>query len=301
MAPNNPRVTVIMPTYNGIKYLSQQIDSILNQVDVEVSLWVRDDGSTDGTVEFLESLGDSITFLKDDLGNLGTAGNLIQLIDNIESVDYLATADQDDVWSPEHLKEAVQTLVVDKPALYFPRYKIIDEHGNYVRDLPIKKKLGIQNALVQNQVIGCGIVINGKSFDLIKSINLRSDFYIDWQLYFLHASLDSLVQGSNFGVFYRIHTENSVGVRSRKSIKRTIKSGNILRNYSFAIDVFSDLFMQIEENVSNTNKTIIEKFLYQAREGIFRRVRYSLKPEFRRSTTFDQSVFRVLNVLVTKN
>lgn len=286
-----------MPTYNGIKFLSQQIDSILNQVDVEVSLWVRDDGSTDGTVELLESLGDSITFLKDDLGNLGTAGNLIQLIENLESVDYLATADQDDVWSSEHLRKAVQALAVDKPALYFPRYKIIDEHGNYVRDLPIKKKLGIQNALVQNQVIGCGIVINGKSFDLIRSINLRSDFYIDWQLYFIHSCLNSIFQGQNYGIHYRLHGKNSVGLRSLQSILRNGMGGLFAQQYKKSNEVFVYLYARIKELTPITNKGVVEEYFKKSHSNVIQRTLYATHPGFLRSKSLDQFVFRIIFIL----
>ena len=105
---DQPNVIVLMATYNGALWLKQQIDSILNQQGVNVQLVVSDDNSTDNTVDCLNVLTNTHTniMVLPVVPRLGTAGkNFYRLIKDVDinSFDYIAFADQDDIWNLDKL------------------------------------------------------------------------------------------------------------------------------------------------------------------------------------------------------
>ena len=99
-------VQVLLSTYNGETYLKQQLDSILNQKNVAVKLFVRDDGSSDGTVDILRAyaaLHDNICYLCGE--NCGVVASFFRLFELSDpDVDFYALSDQDDVWDEDKRK-----------------------------------------------------------------------------------------------------------------------------------------------------------------------------------------------------
>lgn len=102
-----PRVLVLMATFNGINWINQQIESILNQKYVNITVYISDDGSTDGSIDLIDELikkYSNITVLKSKI--TGSAGqNFYSMIINVneKNFDYIAFADQDDVWNQDKL------------------------------------------------------------------------------------------------------------------------------------------------------------------------------------------------------
>lgn len=113
-------VDILMATYNGGKYIEQQIDSIIAQSYADWRLFVRDDGSKDNTVDIVRqyTLTDKrIELVEDDLGNLGVTGNFAALIEYSKS-QYTMFADQDDVWFEDKIAisiNAIKQLEAEKP------------------------------------------------------------------------------------------------------------------------------------------------------------------------------------------
>ena len=98
------KVQVLLSTYNGEKYLQEQIESIIRQEDVEISLLIRDDGSCDKTIEIIENLkrkNSNIIYYSGN--NLGPARSFMDLINKSGNFDYYAFSDQDDVWKSKKL------------------------------------------------------------------------------------------------------------------------------------------------------------------------------------------------------
>ena len=93
------KVNILMSTYNGEKYIEEQIQSILNQEEVIIKLYIRDDGSTDNTVKIIESFNkENIVLFK--MSNIGWKKSSLELTKLVEYHDdeYYAFSDQDDVW-----------------------------------------------------------------------------------------------------------------------------------------------------------------------------------------------------------
>jgi len=107
------KTIVLMSTYNGMPHLQEQVDSIFNQVyDGEIEIFVRDDGSKDDTMSFLEK------YPKTELRriyvqqgeNIGPQKSFLKLIKNAGTADYYFFADQDDVWLPNKIERGVSSL-----------------------------------------------------------------------------------------------------------------------------------------------------------------------------------------------
>ena len=119
----NDFVAVLLSTYNGEKFLQEQIVSILSQSDVNISLFIRDDGSTDNTATILDgfSRDNRVKILKGPhLGIQSSYWTLLNQALSDKSYDYFAYADQDDLWELDKIYRGVSVLVGFKnsPALY---------------------------------------------------------------------------------------------------------------------------------------------------------------------------------------
>ena len=128
------KVAVLMSTYNGEQFLREQLDSILDQENVDLNLYVRDDGSNDHTIDILSEYADkhsNVHFYRGDK-NLGACGSFLELLSKEYDADYFALADQDDIWDKDKISVAIEklkTLPADKPALYHSNLRIVDQDG----------------------------------------------------------------------------------------------------------------------------------------------------------------------------
>ena len=98
------KVNVLLSSYNGEKYIEELIRSVLAQEGVDVILTVRDDGSTDKTIDIIRSFNDSRIRLIIGKENLGPAKSFLTLLRDCETADYYAYCDQDDVWVQNHIE-----------------------------------------------------------------------------------------------------------------------------------------------------------------------------------------------------
>jgi rhamnosyltransferase len=112
---SNNRVAVLLATYNGKEWIHEQIQSISNQSDVDVVIFVSDDCSSDGTLEYLTEVAnfDRRIILLPKTKRMGSAGkNFYRLIRNIDvsAFDYMAFADQDDIWNTNKLSSHLELI-----------------------------------------------------------------------------------------------------------------------------------------------------------------------------------------------
>ena len=102
-------IDILLSTYNGARFLRQQIDSVLNQTFQDWRLLIRDDGSQDDTVEIIreyaKQYSGKIVLQKDTLGNLGCGASFSQLV-SVSSAPYMMFCDQDDYWLPEKVEKS---------------------------------------------------------------------------------------------------------------------------------------------------------------------------------------------------
>jgi len=112
MTHNAHDVAIIMATYNGEKYISDQIKSIQNQTFRDWTLYIRDDGSKDDTVKIINALSDAdkrIKIIQDENGNIGFNRNFYELLSKT-SEEYVFFSDQDDKWLPQKLERILVAI-----------------------------------------------------------------------------------------------------------------------------------------------------------------------------------------------
>lgn len=138
-----PRIDILLATFNGEARLKQQLDSILNQTYPNWHILVRDDGSTDRTLDILSQFvvehPNRMTIVQDSLGNLRTKANFAELL-RISDAPYANFCDQDDIWDPDKLATAMSEMLkleqqsgtAPKARMVVTDRRIVDEKGNEV-------------------------------------------------------------------------------------------------------------------------------------------------------------------------
>jgi len=222
-------LTVVLSSYNGAKFLPQQIESIRGQTCIDWSLLIRDDGSTDGTQQLIQSLTQAdprITVVSDPLGNVGPGASFGALLEYAYSrgTQYVALADQDDVWVPEKLDRQLELLRrkeaaagTTAPLLVHSDLAVVDqdlapvhpsflsfEHLSHIAQWPIG------TLLVQNFVTGCSTIVNRALLGIALPVPSAAIMH-DWWLALCAACYGSILYLPEATVLYRQHGGNTLG------------------------------------------------------------------------------------------
>lgn len=220
-------IDILLVTYNGEKYLQEQVESLLNQTYTNWRILIRDDGSTDSTISLIETLAceypDKIIFIKDNLGNLGPAQSFSQLLE-ISDASYVAFCDQDDVWFENKLEIQMKEMKL-KEKLYGQETPILIHSDLIVADHKMKEisasfwkyqnlnptKMNKLNVLlVQNFVTGCTSLLNKKLVDISRPIHKNAIMH-DWWVALMAISNGIIVNVNTPTVYYRQHEGNTIG------------------------------------------------------------------------------------------
>jgi len=213
--------TILLCTFNGERFLAQQLASLEQQTFKNWRLIASDDGSSDQTKSILQAFRKSFEPGKVrivDGPRRGAPANFLFLAcaKNLVS-DYYAFCDQDDVWEADKLAHAIGVLEqagLDVPALYGSRTSLIDEHGKTTGFSPLFPKTPtFRSALVQSIAGGNSMVFNRKASEMLAfcgaDINIPSH---DWWLYQVTSACGGQVCYDAYpSVRYRQHAQNVIG------------------------------------------------------------------------------------------
>ena len=214
------KVAILMCTYNGERFIREQLESFFMQTHDNWELWISDDGSSDQTLAIIkeyENRGKKITVVEGP--RQGFAANFLTLTRREKvKADYYAWSDQDDVWLPEKLTAALKKLYKtgeSLPALYCGRTALMDEQGKHIGYSPLfKKPLTFKNALCQNAVGGNTALFNNAARILLSKENIPSVSSHDWWLYLLvSGSGGKIIYDKQAFLNYRQHANNISGAR----------------------------------------------------------------------------------------
>lgn len=215
------KVTVLLSSYNGEKYIEEQLNSIFNQTLSNVSILVRDDGSKDGTTEILEGFAQQGKLCWYSGENLGCAKSFWHLLCNCDDADYYAFCDQDDVWDKDKLEIAVNMLEQEDkniPLLYFSDVRVTDSVLNVTSEHMVEKMpLTYPHSLIKNIAPGCTYVFNHKAREIMKKYDCGRygiDIH-DWTAYKITACFGKAVFDSSTHMCYRQHGNNEIGASKK--------------------------------------------------------------------------------------
>ncbi len=207
------KVQILMSTYNGEKYLREQLDSLLAQSYPDIEILIRDDGSKDHTVSVLQEYSnryDNIQVFPEK--NTGVTDSFFELLKKSDA-DYIAFCDQDDVWLEQKVERAVDKISsFTEPALYIGNKILVDADLNIISKGDSRSlKPGFGNALVESIGSGCTMMMNRSLAEALRLHIPKQAVIHDWWCYLAAAYLGTVVYDQKPYIWYRQHGNNEVG------------------------------------------------------------------------------------------
>jgi rhamnosyltransferase len=262
------QVIVLMSTYNGAEYLEEQIDSIMRQKGVSIRLHVRDDGSTDNTADILKKMEHRYKgrlYWKSG-ENIGYRRSFLMLLQECESADYYAFADQDDVWDEKKTIRAVTMLTEagrDGPALYASGLYLVNEKlQNRSKKIIDKSGRSLEGHFLRGMMAGCTLVFNRDLAELAKQIPVwqipdssmpSHDFWVAACAY----ALGTVVIDDEPFLLHRRH-EGSWGADKRKIRQRVkVEYRNIFLRRNVASSVAAIILREHAGRIEASKKTFM--------------------------------------------
>jgi glycosyltransferase involved in cell wall biosynthesis len=224
------KVDIALATYQGGAFLAEQLASLLAQTHRINQVVVRDDGSSDGTVELIESVSDrglTVRVISDDAQRLGPSGNFSKVLAATQA-PYVALCDQDDVWDKdkvEHMlvamREAESSTTIPLPVLVCSDLRLVDHSArplaaSYWRHqgYDAARAVHLASLLVMNCFPGCSMLANRALLDLALPIPPAAVMH-DWWIALVAAATGRIVPLRKSLISYRIHPNNAIGIPKR--------------------------------------------------------------------------------------
>lgn len=226
-----PKIAVLLAAYNGVDWINQQLQSILTQVDVDVSVFISIDPSSDGTLQWCSEFAgknERVTVLSPTVRFGGAARNFFHLIREVDfsTYAYIAFADQDDIWLPNKLSRACEVLSKTHADAYSSNVMAFWVDGR--ESLITKSQPQVKwDFLFEAAGPGCTYVFTralaisfkaklNERWSLAQSIELH-----DWLLYaFARANKFKWMIDDCANMRYRQHEKNQVGVNQGWQAKK---------------------------------------------------------------------------------
>lgn len=303
------KVNILMATYNGEKFLEQQIESIQKQTFKEWNLLIRDDGSSDKTCDIIRNFtakDSRIRFINEnEHHNLGVIKSFFMLV-NYEVADFYFFSDQDDVWLPEKLSvslEAAKHKASDVPLLVYTDLKVVNQELNILQDSMIRAQSHHANTtllpeLTENTVTGGTMMINHALAE--KWFTPNDILMHDWFLALLAASLGEIIYLDLPTQLYRQHDNNVLGARTMDKRFKILREGpkSIFTRYwklihdsqkqaSLIVDKYGDI-------MTANDLELIKCFIKIDKQPFMTRLRWLWKYGYSKNQFKHQVVFKWL-------
>lgn len=270
-------ISVVMATYNGEKYLREQLDSILAQSKKVDEIIVVDDCSSDGTVRILNEYKckhKSLFRIYINKINDGYIKTFYSAIDKSEG-DFIFLSDQDDIWNPDKVKKMIEVIELKSYDVLVSNYSLIDKNGNRIYEhfglrnnvrLKNISNINIKSVINYNLSMGCTMVMTKKFKNILsKNINFLRDLKLphDWAINIIASNKGTLGYFNKKLIFYRLHDKNTIGLKRANNIKNRINDyRNIIVQKQEMIVIIRNIENSTSENIHFINDEIIS---YQER------------------------------------
>ena len=285
------RTVVLLSTYNGEKYIKEQIESILNQDRIEVDIMIRDDGSKDQTIKILKGFQDDRIFLYTG-ENIGYAKSFMWLLDKAyreKKYSYFSFCDQDDIWDVKKLYTAIDKLdhkFEEKPQLYFSNLLITNSNGEVIGKKTFHdRSFSFGSALIRSNIAGCTMLFNEK---LVEKVLKDCSFYkLDlshdsWVYKVAWAVNANIVYDEESYIKFRRHEDTvtnlkrGVSKRIKTEWKKTFREKGNIQSYSKV------LLETYSEEVSLSNKSIL-KDIINYKSSVYKKINLIKNKQIRTS------------------
>lgn len=241
-------IDILMATYNGEKYIREQLNSIINQSYTDWRLIIRDDGSVDGTLgiikEYCAKYEDRIILVSDNKGNLGFQYNFMELL-ILATADYVMFCDQDDIWLPDKVELTYKKMLEledmqpNVPIMVHTNLYIYDGITYSANHTYHKKHMdefyNLRTALMFSVAVECTLMMNSfyKDLDLSNIYGASHGYFLTLACLSHNGILYYLDQPT---ILYRQHGNNQIGESIDSQPWRKIKNIVNVCNYKSSIE-----------------------------------------------------------------
>ena len=302
-------VYVVLSTYNGEQFLIPQLKSILEQESVQIKLLIRDDGSTDGTKEILNSYAKKYANISLEYGhNMGVVKSFMRLLKNVPPhAKFIAFSDQDDIWRLDKIIRAINKIneLSSGPVLYCSCYSAVDEDGKLLWESSAPPRdITFRNAVLQNITTGCTIVLNKNLLDILKAdqVNTGKIIMHDWWVYLVATCFGRTIYDATPSMYYRQHGGNVVGAKNgftfwTERLKRFLfHRGNYSR-----ISQAREFLRLYKQNMSSEDANILTEFIAHREGGLLERTRYAFRTPLYMQKKIDNIIIKLQLIIRTVN
>lgn len=303
------KILILLSTYNGEKFLKEQLASFLIQGGVEQKVLVRDDGSSDSTITILRKFQSEHPEVVADIiegKNMGSTISFCELMREAYSkysskFDYFAFADQDDYWLEDKLCKAVEKLEpLDnaKPNMYCSDKIIVDSKLEAIPGIrPAKVELTKGRALARNVATGCTMAFNRRALELFVTRKTEFIKIHDHAIFLICSFLGNVIYDENAYIKYRQHGHNQLGgmdtardrMRDRMKKKGNLSEHLLERTATAFLDTYQDL-------LSDDDKKLI-RLMTEYRRSFFNRIHLFFSSDIAKES-FEDNMFFKLKVLI---
>jgi glycosyltransferase involved in cell wall biosynthesis len=221
---SGPWVAILLSARNGERFLQEQLDSLASQSHSRWTLFWRDDGSSDATLNILHAFaraqGEERVQFVPGRGRLGVTCSYLRLLEHARcsGYEYFAFADQDDVWFSDKIARgvrALRTISEATPGIYWARQILVDATLRQIGRSPRFRHAHFRSAMTQNIATGCTIMLNPAGADLVLASRPPPKVWHDWWCYLLISGANgTMFADSGAVLMYRQHARNLIGAPS---------------------------------------------------------------------------------------
>jgi glycosyltransferase involved in cell wall biosynthesis len=291
---------ILLATYNGAKYIGEFLDSLCAQSFQDFCIYVRDDGSTDTTLEIVSEYTSRLNIhILPSKERLGPAKGFFRIMEEAgeEHVCYLL-ADQDDFWYHDKVKRAVMALRnhADEVVLYCTRLEYVDEGLHHLDFSPVPRLLTLENAVVENVATGCTVAISRRARKEVLEPKPYDFIMHDWWLYMYCTAFGKVVYDLQPSIKYRQHGSNTIGAATgflddfRRRWKRFVKRDGGVHLLSRQVRAFLSCY---GNRLKPQHRHLLNQ-LDAGTEHMATRLLIALHPPVSRQTRIDTFIMRFL-------
>ncbi len=297
------KVNIVLSTYNGARFLAEQLESIQKQTFTDWQLLIRDDGSTDTTPKIISEFVASdprIRFINEhDRQNVGVIKNFFTLV-KYDVADYYFFSDQDDVWLPDKLATMLAEAVkhdLSQPLMVYMDLSVVDQdlivtQSSMIRSQSHHANTTLLAELTENTVTGGVAMINHALAE--KWLDTNDIIMHDWYLALLATATGKLVYIDTPGELYRQHDNNVLGARTlKKRFQKWLNPLAAIGKYWWLIKTSQKqaALLLAESDLAEADRELIETYVGLLDQGLIQRIKLLKRYQFKKNKGFPHSCF----------
>lgn len=291
----NNKIKILMATYNGEKYLAEQIESLLNQTYSNWSLSILDDCSTDTTIEIIESYikNDARISYKKNATNMGQVATFDMLLQSAKDAEYVMFCDQDDVWNEDKIAVTLEQMkkvetVNSGPILVYTDLEYVDDNLQPINVTQHQtKQRDLRTLYGYNFAWGCTMLLNQALISQVSHFSKKAENHDYW----IHmiAMITGHVHYLDVPTLtYRQHASNVTGgINNRSFLKKIKRVHQVYNNFSISISqnkLISEMFPENE---------ICQEYLNIFKHAYFSRIYLAKQFKLKKSTSKENVLFYI--------